>query len=795
MACGPERPPGAGLARLARPWWPIVVILAWATVLFWPVLFGDRALFWHDASIQNIPLRLSLRQAVSQGSLPVWSWTFGGGYPVGCDVQSGLFYPLQAFDLTGLVTPERSFAVSAWLHFLLAGVGMWVFLGGCGIGIAGRLAAALGYMGSGFLAGHVMHVHLVWQAAWLPWLLVALGWLWRKPSLARAAVAGVPLGMMLLAGQPQIAFYGACAWGAWTLLAPLPDGVGRGRAVAWSAAAAAFGLLLGAGPYLPALDLYAASSRAELGAGHGGVFEMALDPPYWLLVLHPFIYGSYADNDYFGGAHHYEVCGYLAAPVLVLGLVGLISARAENRRLAAALAVLAVVALFMAAARQNPLYYLFGRWPPLGSFRAHARWVLLWCMSWSALAGIGADSLCSAPRRKIIALGTLVLAVWVGVPIFARAARPLAVGILAARKASEESAERKAAQKYEAMLKCLSWRDPYWAGLGLTGAALLAAGTAGLSGVAVGLCLATAAVEGAIYAHSYLPAVPVAYYREPPQTARVIMSDPGLLYVDPACREHQRPPPTYRGWSRDGTAYYVAEREAMRPNRSALWGVAGARCEMPLAPASQVRTMSELVPALLADPRTRPAGYRLLASLGVKWVIVPPDRAPAGSSPVATTMYSALYRVPDAQPPIRVCTGPIVSVGSEALGPAEVESLPSAKSALVTGRVKLPPGDGQIKQAVAGADGSLSLVADISRPSVVLLGVPLFPAHKATIDGRPATLVRVNGYCAGLILPAGRHRVMLTYDTTRFRQGALLYVSAWAILFVALARLVCRRRA
>ncbi|MCX7600063.1 MAG: YfhO family protein, partial [Armatimonadetes bacterium] len=386
MACGRSSSPPRCWPWL-RQQSPAIFILVWATVLFWPTLFSDRALFWHDASIQNIPLRKCLRDAVAAGAFPVWSWTYGGGYPVGCDVQSGLFYPLQAFDLTGIVTPERGFAISAWLHFVLAGLGMWVFLAGHGIGVAGRLIAALGYMGSGFLAGHVMHVHLVWQAAWLPWLLVGLDWLWRKPSWPRAAVAGMPLGLTLLAGQPQIAFYVFCACVLWTLLGPLPSASRRVQALGWTVAAAGFGLWLGAGPYWAGRDLFAGSMRAARGTGPGGVFHMALDPRYWPLILHPFLYGSYAENDYFGGAHHYEVCGYLAAPVLVLGFLGLVSARAEHRRFALALAVLAVVAFFMAAARQNPLYYFFGRWPPLGSFRAHARWVLLLGMSWSALAG------------------------------------------------------------------------------------------------------------------------------------------------------------------------------------------------------------------------------------------------------------------------------------------------------------------------------------------------------------------------------------------------------------------------
>jgi len=792
MACGPERASVAGPSSTVQRRWPLVVVLAWATALFWPTLFGNQALFWHDASIQNVPLRKCLREAVAAGALPVWSWTYGGGYPVGCDVQSGLAYPLQLFDITGLVTPERGFAVSAWLHFVLAGMGMWALLGWHGMSEASRLLGAIGYMGSGFLAGHVMHVHVVWAAAWLPWLLVALSWLWHKPTVARAALAGAPLGMMLLAGHPQIPFYAFCACVLWALVSPVPPAARRSHLAAWTVLAVAFGGWLGLGPYWASRDLFAASVRAARGAGYH-VFDMALDPRYWPLILHPFLYGSYAENNYFGGAHHYEVCGYLAAPVLVLGVLGLTAARPEHRRLAATLAVLAVAAFFMAAARQNPIYYLLGRWPPLGSFRAHARWLVLVGASWSGLAGIGAETLLgAASRRRTAVVGAVTLAVWAGTPVLARVGQPLVVAVLAAQKADSEAAEQKAADKYAQMLRRVSWQDPYWVGFGLTGAALLAAGTAGLARAALGLCLATAAVEGGLYAHSYLPTVPVEYYRTPPKTARIILCDPGPVYVDPACREHERPPASYRGWARDGTWYYMAEREAMRPNRSALWGVTGARCEMQFALASQVRTMSELVPALLADPRTRAAGYRLLASLGVKWAIVPHDRRPTGSRLAEKTLYSGLYRVPGAQAPVRACTGEPVMVGPDDLEPADVQRLPSSESALVAGIAGLPPGDGEVRQVVAQADGSLALVAECRRPTLVLLGVPLYRAHRATVDGRAAGLVKVNGYCAGVVLPAGRHRVRLYYDTTGLWQAGVLYASAWAALLAALLVLLRR---
>jgi hypothetical protein len=768
----------------------VLAIVVWATVVFGRVLFGPWALFWHDVSITNIPLRLCLKQAIAAGHFPFWSWLLGSGYPVGSDPQACLAYPLQAFDLLPWISPERAYAVSAWLHVILAGMGVWALLGVYRLSAAARLLAALAYMGSGFMAGHVMHEHVIFAAAWLPWALAGLTWLWQGPSVPRAILAGLPLGLSLLAGQPQFALYSLVAYALWALLAPLPDGkVGRAQAVGWGLLSAGFGLALGMGPYLTGRGLFAASKRAVTGPGNGGVFNMALDPAYWPLIVQPFLYGSYAENNYFGGAHHYEVCGFIAAPVLALALFGLVAVPQERRRLVAVCAALALVALLMAAARQNPLYDGLRRLPLLGSFRAHARWVMVFGLGAALLGGLGLEALAQRRWRGVAAmLGVLLLLGWVTVPIAARAMRGPAIKALAARVPDEAPSagdpKAKATEKYSYILSRLSLRDPYWAGCGVGALALLLA--AWLPALGVAVCLAATALLGGLYFSSYLPAVPLDYYRTPPSTAQAIARAPGPVWVDPAVPENLRPPRTYRGWAREGTGYYMAEREVLRPNRPVLWGLESAQCNDALALADQVQVLDDLVPALLADARTRPAGYTLLASLGVRWAVTLPDRGPAGAAPVARTMQSALFAVPDAQSQVRLCAG-IAHPCAGRVDPASAELLRSPRDILIADRMRARAwsGEGQVRAERKAGPDLLAADVDARKPGLLLLGMPAHPVLLASVDGTPAAITRYDGYLAAVAVPAGRHRVGVSLDIRLLRAGLQLLDTAWFIFAIA----------
>jgi hypothetical protein len=69
-------------------------------------------------------------------------------------------------------------------------------------------------------------------------------------------------------------------------------------------------------------------------------------------------------------------------------------------------------------------------------------------------------------------------------------------------------------------------------------------------------------------------------------------------------------------------------------------------------------------------------------------------------------------------------------------------------------------------------------------PGVFIVKDSVYPGWTATVDGRPADVVRVNGLVRGVIVPtAGRHEVMMRYRPLSFTAG--LALSGLALLVLA----------
>jgi hypothetical protein len=63
----------------------------------------------------------------------------------------------------------------------------------------------------------------------------------------------------------------------------------------------------------------------------------------------------------------------------------------------------------------------------------------------------------------------------------------------------------------------------------------------------------------------------------------------------------------------------------------------------------------------------------------------------------------------------------------------------------------------------------VTISADARRRSVLVLTDVHFPGWKATVDGKPATIERVDYLLRGVVVPAGRHEVEFSYEPASWR--------------------------
>ena len=65
----------------------------------------------------------------------------------------------------------------------------------------------------------------------------------------------------------------------------------------------------------------------------------------------------------------------------------------------------------------------------------------------------------------------------------------------------------------------------------------------------------------------------------------------------------------------------------------------------------------------------------------------------------------------------------------------------------------------------------VEIEARLEKPGLVILADVFYPGWKLQIDGREATLVRVNAMMRGAAVEAGFHRLVQTYEPASFRAG------------------------
>ncbi len=414
--------------REALGWLLLALALAGGVLLVYaPLLLTNRVLATGDAFAYFTPYRDYANSALRAGRLPLWNPYLFLGVPFLANPQTAVFYPLH-WPLVGLPAAQ-SLLASLALHLWLAGLGAAVYVRRvAGLGWLAALAAGLIWSLSGYLGARAGQINQASAMAWLPWLLALLeasAPRWRLTSDARLpgqrlpmvrwlALAGLTLAVafQLLAGHTQSSFINltglmlAALWpGLAALLMAVWAIVRRRRARLDRPALRAAGgrglIALGAvllGFMLSAVQLLPTLELSELSIRSGGLswreaVSFSLQPRGLLLTLLP----SYGENlaSRFATPAYGEYVAYVGVAGLLLALLALARWRnSEGHRPLASpwglAAALALVGFGLALGAFNPLYFVLVKVVPgFDLFRAPARWMGLYTLGVSVLAGYG----------------------------------------------------------------------------------------------------------------------------------------------------------------------------------------------------------------------------------------------------------------------------------------------------------------------------------------------------------------------------------------------------------------------
>lgn len=441
----PDAVPEIDAISKPRPPWAdflcVAFIVALAAAYVWPALFSGRAFGPYDLLRYQYPWGLSLHtdarpanpeaqdfvhsfnpwrtqysRSLRDGQVPLWNPHQFCGVPLAANDQSAVFYPL---NLLFVVLPVwRAFGVSAFIHLIMAGVFMFLFLRTLRAARGAALVAAAAFMFTSWNVLWMSHASKFDAAAWTPLVFMFFELSLRRKGLRPILFTAAALGLQFTAGFLQVSLY--------TVYGLLIYGTVRAtnqkqRSAATPARAAvvliapcAVAAAVAAVHIIPVLEL-AAISKRNIIQHHFGMFPGI--PYKWLLTIFlPNVFGNPTLPSTTHSVNYTENCCYIGASVLILAVVAAAAWKTTARRHPQfpALAVLAAAGLV--SAMGTPLYLFFYYLMPGAKTLAVGRIVFLFCFAMSALCGLGAHAALvyvnkSRFRKSVLLFNAILLAV------------------------------------------------------------------------------------------------------------------------------------------------------------------------------------------------------------------------------------------------------------------------------------------------------------------------------------------------------------------------------------------------
>jgi len=423
------------------PYFPIVVA---PVILFSTHLFAGKALFWGTPALQFVPWWSWAWETILDGHMPLWNPLLGMGAPLIANYQSAIFYPPNwlyflsyALGSVGLMAWMQSVVVV--LHLVWAGLGMAVLVRRFGLSRLAQTVSGLAFSLSGYLVARAWFASINAAVAWLPWIMLFSYDLTKKRSPGSVLKLGLVIGMQLLAGHAQVAWYTLLLGGMWTAFwgwqrsnkLQTPEGrekapsasidaqpenvhqdefAGQRRFYALIGTGFNFGLatLLGVG--LAAVQLIPTAVYLMQSQRAGAVdMEFALNYSFWpwrfIGILVPDFFGSPETGDFWGYGNYWEDAIYIGILPILLVVGILMNSIFKKERKSRSIVIfqrfpfvlflflIIFVSFLFALGKNTPVYpWLYEHVPTFAMFQAPTR-ISIWAIFCLALlAGMGIDN-------------------------------------------------------------------------------------------------------------------------------------------------------------------------------------------------------------------------------------------------------------------------------------------------------------------------------------------------------------------------------------------------------------------
>lgn len=783
----------SGTALLSALYLVAIAAFLFRRVLTADLIYGDDVLdyFYYSRAYGFGQMRA--------GEVPLWNPYHFCGYPFAGNAQSALFYPPNMIFL--LLDVGRALSLSIFLHVLLAGGGLFLFVWHLTRRASASVLAASIYMLSGFLSTHIFagHVTICCAYPWLPYVLWALDKALRQRRMRWAMVGGLFLSCSMLAGHPQMAYYTLIACVLYAVAYGWACTGGRSRWLSLGRAARPLGVLVVVGVLLSAIQLVPTGCFAQHSTRLGGLsYEAAtthsFPPEKAVTFLVPFLFGdglALDGHSAYWGRWHLWSHPYVGVLPLCLTLLAVFS----RRRLARLMALLCLLAVFLALGRYAPYFRgLFGLVPGLSLFRAPARALFLFAFAAATASGLMLAGIVSEIEQGV--RPKLLAGAWRGLAVLAIVL--VMAGLVAGRMKTGEGSFWQGLVRKVTLLEGGEQgkqSHPHFLEQSLRFArrnllasslwAALAAGVAWLGRHRRARKLFPAALIALVTADLLWSAeryVRGIEWTEPRLERNIVEVVKPKGTVVPPRIASARSAAALRGAGLDGISHvggydpallnrYADYMNAATDDPGSLWNTSSG----PMHPTKLLRLAGISHVILGPDATAYPESSRLLRtkSAQVFALRLPLSRAFVVHRATAVADRSErLKRLLEIDP-------------SEEAIVEEALTLPLAPCpAGASEEVRITKYEPHlVEMSVLAASNALVVLTDTH-----------YPAWEATLNGRSTELLAVDHLFRGVVVPPGEHEIVLTYSKRMFYTGAFITAITLAFVGTVLVFGVVKRR-
>jgi len=778
--------------RLKRlPLGPILTIVCFPLLLLWRPLFAGESFFWGTPLLQFVPWHGLVAEMWRAGHLPLWNSMVGCGTPLMANYQSAAFYPLNALIL--ILPADTALTWTTLLHVMLAGWGAYRWIRCAGFDELPACIGSLAFAGSGFLVSRLALFPSM--AFTFPWVAV---WLWRADALVRQGTVrnvlwlGASLGMGLLAGHAQTAFYGGLLLVAYLAFrigqnlrhtggGPLVAAVARWAGLA--ALAGGVGLGLAAVQLLPTAEFMMNSQRSS-GVDPTIALTYSMWPWRLLTVLAPNLFGNPRHGDYWGYATSWEDAVYLGVLPVLLAMSAVFvrggpirGARSDLRSMIVFWIAVCIVGVVFALGSNTPVFpFLYRHVPGFDWFQAPARWLLVAAAGLSMLAAVGMQ-LWPAGRQgqqRAILWAIIGVALTVG-------------GISAPLLVTGIRDTFSAATTWLGGLMAIS-------GVVVALRSIFASRRAGANppwDIAVVLVVMA---DLLVFGWPLIPTVDRSLYRGPTEAGALLSASPDAVRTywprDPSYRDrefdaHERVKFSYLSFTDFGprdVEHWRGIREILLPNAGMIENVASVNNYEPM----QVAQYHDLMRLIAGQPG-------LLRITGATHVIS--DENWPGGTAIWGGSGVTVYRIEN--PLGRAWVVPrarYVAADKVLSALAESGFDPAREVLLDTTAGVQPAGDAaEYTLVLRDAPNRVTIHAVLTAPGYLVVADTWYPGWRATVGGRRVDLLRANHTFRAIWLDAGDHTVDMIYRPASVVWGMAITAATTLGLVIA-AVLLSRSR-